>query len=141
MIVVDTGPLVAALNAADVEHESCTALLRSQPGALIVPTPVLTEVCWVLASAGGPGSEAAFLDSVAAGELDLIAPTLPDVQRMAQLVREYADIPLNAVDACVVAVAERLGISQLATLDRAKFTLVRPAHRPAFTLLPQDFTP
>lgn len=138
MIVVDTGPLVAALNAADAHHEQCADLLRTHPGALIVPTPVLTETCWLLATTCGPDGEAAFLDSVAAGEIDLIAPTLPDVHRMADLVRQYAEVPLGAVEASVVAVAERLGISQVATLDRVKFATVRPIHRETFTLLPRD---
>jgi uncharacterized protein len=36
----------------------------------------------------------------------------------------------------VVAVAERFGAVAIATLDRRHFSLVRPAHVPAFTLLP-----
>jgi predicted nucleic acid-binding protein len=55
---------------------------------------------------------------------------------MAALVRRYADLPLGAVDASVVAVAERLKITQVATLDRRHFTVVRPEHVPAFELLP-----
>jgi uncharacterized protein len=36
----------------------------------------------------------------------------------------------------VVALAERLGATTLATLDRRHFTVVRPAHVVAFALLP-----
>jgi hypothetical protein len=36
----------------------------------------------------------------------------------------------------VVAIAERLGASKIATLDRRHFTVVRPAHVPSFELLP-----
>jgi hypothetical protein len=35
-----------------------------------------------------------------------------------------------------MAIAERLGSRQIATLDRRHFTLVRPAHAAAFELLP-----
>ncbi|MDQ2738090.1 MAG: VapC toxin family PIN domain ribonuclease, partial [Actinomycetota bacterium] len=45
-------------------------------------------------------------------------------------------LPLGAVDATVIAVAERLGITEIATLDRRHFSVVRPAHVEAFTLLP-----
>ena len=48
----------------------------------------------------------------------------------------YADLPLGTADASVVAVAERLGIAEVATLDRRHFTVVRPRHVTAFTLLP-----
>jgi predicted nucleic acid-binding protein len=40
---------------------------------------------------------------------------------MAELVETYADFPLGTTDAAVVAVAERLGVSEIATLDRRHF--------------------
>ena len=55
---------------------------------------------------------------------------------MAELVETYADLPLGAVDASIVAAAERLGEANMARLDRRHFTVVRPAHVEAFTLLP-----
>jgi predicted nucleic acid-binding protein len=55
---------------------------------------------------------------------------------MAELVERYADLPLGAVDASIVATAERLGEENVPTLDRRHFTVVRPAHVEAFTLLP-----
>jgi hypothetical protein len=36
----------------------------------------------------------------------------------------------------VVAAAERLGVDQIASLDRPHFGVVRPAHVDAFALLP-----
>jgi uncharacterized protein len=39
--------------------------------------------------------------------------------------------------ASLIAIAERLGIDTIATLDRRHFTVVRPAHVEAFTLLPE----
>jgi hypothetical protein len=35
-----------------------------------------------------------------------------------------------------VAVAERLGLTEIATIDRRHFSVVRPRHVGAFTLLP-----
>ncbi|MEV4320786.1 hypothetical protein AB0J37_00990 [Microbispora rosea] len=60
-----------------------------------------------------------------------------DLQRMSTLVETYASLPLGAVDASAVAVAERLGITEVATLDRRHFTVVRPLHTGAFMLLPE----
>ncbi|GAA5767182.1 hypothetical protein Aros01_03684 [Streptosporangium roseum] len=56
---------------------------------------------------------------------------------MSELVEVYADLPLGVVDASVIAVAERLGLTEVATLDRRHFTVVRPRHVDAFTLLPE----
>lgn len=55
---------------------------------------------------------------------------------MADLVETYADLPLGAADASVIAVAERLGVHQVATLDHRHFTVVRPRHVAALELLP-----
>jgi uncharacterized protein len=69
-------------------------------------------------------------------ELDLVAVTTADLQRMAELVRQYADLPLGAVDASVIAISERLRVPEVATLDLRHFTVVRPLHVRSLTLLP-----
>lgn len=61
---------------------------------------------------------------------------MADVDRMAELAERYADLGLGGTDASVVAIAERLGIDKIATLDRRHFSVVRPRHVEAFTLLP-----
>jgi hypothetical protein len=59
-----------------------------------------------------------------------------DWLRIAELVARYRDLPLGTVDASVVSAAERLGITEIAAIDRRHFTVVRPDHVGAFTLLP-----
>jgi predicted nucleic acid-binding protein len=136
VIVCDTGPLVAALNADDKHHAASRDLMLRFQGPLVVPAPVLTEVCYLTATRLGPQVEASFLDSLAAGELVLEATTSADLARMADLVRTYADFPLGAVDASVVAVAERLGVTRIATIDHRHFHVIRSVHCEAFELLP-----
>ena len=48
----------------------------------------------------------------------------------------YQNLPLGGTDASLIAVAERLGATRIATLDRAHFSIVRPAHCDAFELTP-----
>jgi hypothetical protein len=136
VIVVDTGPIVAAMNDRDQRHTECADLFRKGRGPFFVPGPVLTEVCYLLETRRGPHVEALFLDSLARRELDLVALLPRDVSRMADLVKTYRDLPLGAVDASVITVAERLGIQTVATLDRRHFTVVRPRHTDALELLP-----
>lgn len=47
-----------------------------------------------------------------------------------------ADLPLDLIDASLVAVAERLGLTTIATLDHRDFRVVRPTHCDAFELVP-----
>jgi hypothetical protein len=59
---------------------------------------------------------------------------------MAELVESYLDLPLGIVDAAVVAIAERLALKEIATLDHRHFSVVRPRHVRAFSLLPSSRT-
>lgn len=78
--------------------------------------------------------EATFVESLA--RANVYEPTPTDWERIAQLIRQYAVFPLGTVDASVVALAERLNIQTIFTLDRRHFGAVRPAHAQAFELLP-----
>lgn len=133
-IVFDTGPLAAALNAGDRRHPECADLLLTTKGRRLLPSPVLTEVCWLLER--WPKLEADFLTQVAKGTFELVHLTPADLDRMSELVLQYADFPLGGVDASVIAVAERFGVERVATLDRRHFSVVRPKHTMALTLLP-----
>lgn len=85
MIVVDTGPIVAAMNDRDQRHAECADLFRKGSGPFFVPGPVLTEVCYLLESRRGPQVEAVFLDSLSRRELDLVGLVPRDLGRMAEL--------------------------------------------------------
>src|ERR1019366_7835408 len=120
MLIADTGPLVAMLNAKDQHHEACTTLFRRYRGPIIVPAPIVTEVAYFLQIEPGPAVGAAFLDALARGELIVEATTSQDFARMADLVRQYADFPLGTADASVIAVAERLGATRVAVIGPQK---------------------
>jgi uncharacterized protein len=132
--VLDTGPIAASLNASDRRHAECVQFLTTLSGRRLLPSPVLTEVCWLLER--WPTVEAAFLDEVVRGTFELVHLAPADLTRMGELVRDYADFPLGAVDASVLAVAERFGVDRIATLDRRHFGVVKPDHVPMLTLLP-----
>ena len=86
--------------------------------------------------AGGPVVEARFLRSLESPRFQVESPTKPDLARAAALVGQYADLPLGGTDATVIALAERLGVADIATLDHRHFSVVRPHHVDAFTLHP-----
>jgi predicted nucleic acid-binding protein len=111
-------------------------LLESYSGPLLVPQLVITEVCYLIETRLGWKAEVRFLGDLSSGNFTT-APVLPgDWMRIAELTARYHDLPLGTVDASVVALAERLGLEVIATLDRRHFTVVRPKHVRAFALLP-----
>jgi len=81
-------------------------------------------------------AEASFVRSLNGDGLAVETITTADYQRVAELVDTYRNLPLGAVDAMVIAVAERLGVATIGTVDRRDFSIVRPRHVDAFTLLP-----
>jgi predicted nucleic acid-binding protein len=132
--VVDAGPLYAYVDADDQHHDACADLLETHPGPLIVPTLVITEVVYLLGTRLGVAAELRFLADMASASFD-VEPVHPtDWLRVADLVDRYRDLPLGTVDASVFACAERLGVDEIATVDRRHFTVVKP--RRALTLLP-----
>lgn len=136
MIVIDTGPVIAAANRKDSSHQQCAELLETFPGPLLLPQPLLAEIGYMLVSRAGVQAEVDFLRDIADGVYDLVAVVQADVSRAAQLVERYSDLPLGTADAVVVAIAERHGATTIATLDRRHFSVVRPSHVSAFAPLP-----
>jgi predicted nucleic acid-binding protein len=139
VILCDTGPLVAAAIANDANHTACVDLFTSLHLAgrpLLVPGLVVAEAGYLLAREGSSRTEAMFLQSLADGDFEPIDPVATDYARMAELVSQYSDLGLGTTDACLVAIAERLNILEIATLDHRHFGVVRPSHIRAFTLLP-----
>ena len=56
---------------------------------------------------------------------------------MDDLIEQHADLGLGGTDASLVAVAERLAITDIATIDHRHFSVVRPNHAAAFRILPE----
>lgn len=105
---------------------------------MLVPQTVTAEVGYMLMTKVGPYAEQAFLEALEGGDFEMVALEQDDLRRVLALVTKYADSPLRTTDASIVALAERLGVNDIATLDHEHFRAVRPSHATAFTLLPES---
>lgn len=132
--IVDSGPLLAVASRRDPDHARCLEVLQSSTGQIIVPALCIAEVTYLLGSRYGAAAEARFLRGMAT--MDIEAPTPQDWARIADLVEEYASLSLGGTDASLIALAERLAVHRIVTLDRRHFGAVRPRHCAAFELLP-----
>ncbi|MFO7192883.1 PIN domain-containing protein [Thermocrispum sp.] len=108
----------------------------ARPAPLLVPSPTVAEVCCHLGEHAAAQVEASLLRSLADGQFVPVELVECDDRRMAELVLKYADLPLGGSDAAVIAVAERLRVTTVATIDNRGFHTVQPRHVPYFTLLP-----
>lgn len=133
---MDTGPLLAALDAADVDHDRCASLLRETDEDLVVPTLVLAELDYWCHQRLGGAAWLTFLADVLTGAYRVESPTESDLRRCEEIQTQYDDQPIGVVDASVLALVERLGEVRLATLDHRHFSVMRPEHVESLRLLP-----
>ena len=133
--LVDASALYAAADRSDGNHAATLAVLQQASLRLVLPALPLAEAAYLIGRRLGPGAEAALARGVA--DFDMELPSAADWRRIADLIEQYADLPLGAADASIVALAERLGTDLVITLDRRHFSVVRPRHCAAFQLLPE----
>ena len=136
-LVLDTGPIVALLDASDPAHGRCVAMVAGLGEDLVVPAAVLIEVDYWLLKLYGHEPWQTFADDVANGAYRLHPLSARTLSRAAQIEQQYASLDLGLVDASVIATCEELDEPKVATLDRRDFSVVTPRHRDHLTLLPE----
>jgi len=104
-------------------------VLHTARHELLVPATVIAEVGYFLAREAGARVESLFPTVLADGDFAPVDLTSADYAQIADLVNTYESLPLGTTDASVVVIAKRLGLTDVATLDRRQFTVVRPSTR------------
>jgi predicted nucleic acid-binding protein len=126
-MLTDTGPLVALLDADDPYHAACVVALAGMPPEPLETTwPCFTEAMYLLGAVGGYRYQAALWNMRSTGRLVLHDPTPAEIDRMAALMQQYQDTPMDLADASLVAVAEGRNLLHVFTID-AHFYIYRLA--------------
>ena len=131
---MDTGPLVAYLDARDPAHTDVAPCWDGFKGRLVTTSAVITEAMhFVSADTEGPGLLAALVDASGMDVYDLSRP--PELHEAVALMKKYADTPMDFADATLVLTAEALGIDDVFTLDRRGFAGYRTRDGRALSLV------
>ena len=134
--ILDTSFLFALTDQGDRNHERVLAVAQSVNEALVLPVVVLPEICYLIASRLGHQAMRQFVFSVTTQAVQVEPVTSEDLLRINEVLEQYADSQLDFTDAAIVAIAERLAINRIYTLDRRDFSIIRPSHGDYFELLP-----
>lgn len=134
--IIDTSAVLAALDRADPAHDHVVSAIAVERSSIVLPVVVLPEVAFLLEKRHGAARAAAVMDRIVHGPWPITNLEPVDLQRAAELMARYAESRIGFVDATIAALAERLAIVSVYTLDRRDFTVVRPRHAPAFEVLP-----
>ncbi len=136
-LILDTGPLFAALDYSDRHHAACRGLIESAQRPLVIPAPVLVELDHLIQARLQPEVMRTVIDDIFQFAYTVQDVTVEDFGRISEILATYADSRIGFVDAAVLAVVERLGEPKLATLDHRHFGMMRPRHVQALRLLPE----
>jgi len=134
LILVDAGPLVALLDADDQHHTRCVAALKSLREPLATVWPPFTEAMYLLGDL--PAAQEALWEMLQRGAVHLLPLESTDVPSIRELMRKYANRPMDLADAALLRVAEREGLRKIFTVDRGDFAVYRLHGRTRLTLIP-----
>lgn len=115
-IVVDSGPLIALFTPEDQHHAQAMRFVQTARAVLTSNWAVVTEVTHLLSfHLHAPLN---FLTWIQRGGIELIESDIGDLTRIIELMRKYADLPMDFADASLVALCERLDVRDIASVDR-----------------------
>ena len=126
--LLDTGPLVAYLDARDPAHEAVASCLDDFTGQLATTNAVIDEVMhFVSVGRTGPRVLAEFVAASGMEVYDLCQSD--ELGQAALLMEKYSDTPMDLADATLLLLAEVLNAHRILTLDRRGFATYRTRRR------------
>jgi hypothetical protein len=121
-LICDTGALLDYLVESAPDHGAFRHEI-DRARARYVPGLVLAELDYFLRA--HREAMMSLMDDMSRGAFTYVPPTLPLLRRAMEIDRRYASLGLGLVDASVVALAERVGVTRIATRDVRHFSAVR----------------
>jgi hypothetical protein len=134
--VVDTSFLVSLINPRESSHQACLAVAQTLRERLVIPQVVLPEATYLVDKYLGRTTMRAMVRQLLQATWNLEPLLEGDMERIVAVLDQYRDQNIDFADAAIVAIAERLKVQRILTLDRRHFSLLRPRHCAAFEILP-----
>ena len=131
-ILIDSGPMIALFDGSDKYHQLSVEFIKKNTAVLITTLASITETLHLLGFSRL--AQADFLEWVYAGAIEIEEIQGRDCYEIQQMMLKYADLPMDFADACLVFLADKFKINQVATIDR-DFDIYRLKHNKPFTRL------
>ena len=133
--LVDTGAVVALVNRADRHHATAVEWFKRFRGQLLTTEAVVTETAYVLATSPAHLRAALlWFERARAAGLLLVEP-VSDYAALSRIIAQYASLPCDYADASLIALAERTGVTAVATVDQRDFSVYRLRGRRRFRIV------
>ncbi len=139
MIIVDTGAWVGLANRRDDYHEPCRRFFLSNREPLITTYPVLVETVHLLFQRVGVAMALSWMETICHQGLRIFTLEQSHLPRIAALMRQHRNLPMDLADASLVILAEAVGDGRIVSTDQRDFTTYRwKNHQPFRNLLDLD---
>ena len=132
-IIMDTGPWVALIDRSESRHHDCAQWLKEFSGNLYSTEAVLTEVLYLLNFS--IIAQSAAIDFVLKSIVEILPSNMQSLQKTKNLMKKYADLPMDYADATLVCLAAEAGIQNIATFDIKDFTIYTLPAKKKFNLV------
>jgi uncharacterized protein len=131
-VIIDSGPLVALINARDANHAWTVGELKKVAGPVLTCEAVISEAIFLLRRlAGGTGQIVGMLRTEG---LRVAFCLDSEMSRVCDLLTKYADIPISLADASLVRMSELYPRHLLMTFD-SDFSVYRRNRRQRIPLI------
>lgn len=133
MVIADTGFWVAIYNRRDRDHAAALeAAARYEPEGFITTHAVIAEACHLLYRREHAGVMLQLVEALRDGPVDVLDLDVDELPRIARLMHQYRELPMDYADASLVVLAEHLGHGRILTTDRRDFHSYRWKHHQPF---------
>lgn len=134
-IIIDTNIIYSLIDRADRNHSDIKRFFLENDNFLyLLPSPAIVEICYLVSNRLSPHLEIEFLEEINRNfHLEPIKDI--DILRIIEILKKYENLNIGYVDASIVAIAERLKINKILTLDRKHFELITPKGFDGFDIL------
>lgn len=129
--IIDTGPWVALIDRSESRHAECVQWLKNFSGRLYSTEAVLTEVLYILNFS--ITAQCAALDFILESVVEIVPVNTKSLKKTQNLMKKYADLPMDFADATIVCLATEAGIQNIVTFDRKDFAVYRLPKKKSFT--------
>ena len=132
--ILDTGPWVALIDRSESRHTECVKWLKTFSGRLYSTEAVLTEVLYLLNFS--IIAQCAALDFILESVVEIVPSNIESLKKTKNLMKKYADLPMDFADATIVCLATETGMHNIVTFDKKDFTIYKLPKEKNFTICP-----
>lgn len=135
--IIDTSAIISLVDRSCEHHYRISDIIRKGDFRLIVPSHVIPEACYMLNKKFGPSIEIKFLEEIISVNLHIEIIKFLDLARVVEILKKYSTLDIGYADAAIVAIAERLKVNRILTLDKKHFNSLIPLGFDYFEIYPE----